>query len=113
MSSFCSELAAGFLFCLLLVFILLRPKAVEQKKEEDILIQNQIYSLFVPSKRMMARDVSALLATKTGGRKDISDAAMYDHLDALVEQKRLLRELIPVVTGGHTYNKVEYFLPRS
>lgn len=110
MNLFLSEILAGALAIFFLLIIFKMPS----KKEEQQEIQKQILSVFVPGEKMWVQQIGDRLRERTGRRKDLSDAALYNHLDALVDQKRLLKTRTPVsFSNGDILHKVEYSLPEE
>lgn len=87
-------------------------KRKEQLRNEPVVkaLKNQIFNLFAPQERYTAPQIVECLKERTGGRRDVALFLIYECLDWLVEEKKLLSEVVPVVISGTTCNKKVYFL---
>ena len=75
--------------------------------------RKQILNLFVPGEKMIPVRVSQRLSERTAGRGSLHPDLVFQHLEALVEEGKLLKQVTPFTGPGICVKKIEYFLPQE
>jgi hypothetical protein len=75
--------------------------------------QLQIYNLFAIGEKLIAAKVSMRLTERTGGRKELSDVVVIQHLEVLVSEGKLVKDITPLIVSETRIKKTEYPLPEK
>ena len=105
------ELLAGLVVVTIIFLYVATRKGRELQKVMLKELQGQIFSLFVPGKKLTIPEVFRRLKEVTAGRKDVPLYYIYKCLGQLVKEGKILQEVEPEKYNKYDHVVTRYFLP--